>query len=146
MPLRAEILEQHEVLSRLLVSQEAAVKEIAHQIRKLDVDYVFLAARGTSDNAGLYAKYLWGAFNKLPIALATPSLFTLYEHPPSLRGSLVVGISQSGQAPDIVGGLALTDVNTPAISDHPRVFYGGRVQIGKAAAGGSPDSTSRSSS
>jgi glucosamine--fructose-6-phosphate aminotransferase (isomerizing) len=106
MSLRAEILEQPEVLSRLLTSQEAAVKEIAGQMRKLDIDYVFLAARGTSDHAGLYAKYLWGAFNKLPVALATPSLFTLYEQPPSLRGSLVVGVSQSGQSPDIVSVLA----------------------------------------
>jgi glucosamine--fructose-6-phosphate aminotransferase (isomerizing) len=106
MPLRAEILEQPEVLSRLLDSQEATVKEIASRVRKLNIDYVFLAARGTSDHAGLYAKYLWGAFNKLPVALATPSLFTLYEQPPSLRDSLVVAISQSGQSPDIVGVLA----------------------------------------
>ncbi len=63
---------------------------------------MFLAARGTSDNAGLFAKYLWGAFNQLPIALAAPSLFTLYERPPNLRNALVVGISQSGQSPDIV--------------------------------------------
>jgi len=106
MPLREEILEQPTVLSRLLESQEAAVKEISSQLHRLDIEYVFLAARGTSDHAGLYAKYLWGAFNKLPVALATPSLFTLYEQPPALRGSLVVGVSQSGQSPDIVGVLA----------------------------------------
>jgi glucosamine--fructose-6-phosphate aminotransferase (isomerizing) len=45
---------------------------------------------------------LWGAINRLPIALATPSLFTLYERPPRLDGALVLGVSQSGQSPDIV--------------------------------------------
>jgi glucosamine--fructose-6-phosphate aminotransferase (isomerizing) len=53
----------------------------------------------------LYAKYLWGAYNKLPAALATPSLFTMYGQPPLLRDCLVVGISQSGKSPDIVGVL-----------------------------------------
>jgi glucosamine--fructose-6-phosphate aminotransferase (isomerizing) len=66
---------------------------------------VFLAARGTSDNAGIYAKYLWGAYNRVPVALAAPSLFSIYRRPPRLTDSLVVGISQSGQSPDIVGVL-----------------------------------------
>jgi glucosamine--fructose-6-phosphate aminotransferase (isomerizing) len=81
------------------------VAEIASQIRKREPAYIFLAARGTSDNAGRYAQYLWGAHNRMPIALATPSLFTLYGRPPHLKGALVVGVSQSGQSPDIVGVL-----------------------------------------
>lgn len=106
MPLRDEILEQPAVLSRLLANQAGAVGKIGRDMRKRDdIDYVFLAARGTSDHAGLYAKYLWGAFNKLPVALATPSLFSMYGQPPALRGAFVVGISQSGQSPDIVGVL-----------------------------------------
>jgi len=40
--------------------------------------------------------------NQLPLALATPSLFTYYQRPPNLKGALVIGISQSGQSPDIV--------------------------------------------
>jgi glucosamine--fructose-6-phosphate aminotransferase (isomerizing) len=100
-----EIREQPESLGRLLSAQAANVGEIARALRPRTIDSVFLAARGTSDNAGLYAKYLWGAFNGLPIALATPSLFTSYRRPPRLRNSLVLGISQSGQSPDIVGVL-----------------------------------------
>jgi glucosamine--fructose-6-phosphate aminotransferase (isomerizing) len=69
------------------------------------VHYAFLAARGTSDNAGRYANYLWGAHNGLPLALATPSLFTYYQRPPHLKHALVIGVSQSGQSPDIVSVL-----------------------------------------
>jgi len=106
MGLRKEIFEQPETLQRLLDTQTARIERIARAIRQKDVDYVFLAARGTSDHAGLYAKYLWGTINKLPMALAAPSLFTAYGQPPALKNSLVVGISQSGQSPDIVGVVA----------------------------------------
>ena len=101
MSLQTEILEQPEVLGRLLQNQRHEVAHIAAEIRKRDIQYVFLAARGTSDNAGRYANYLWGARNGLPLALATPSLFTYYHEPPRLKGALVVGVSQSGQSPDI---------------------------------------------
>lgn len=106
MPLRLEILEQPSILARLLSSAMPAIERIAADLRGRQIDYVFLAARGTSDNAGLYAKYLWGAFNRLPVALAAPSLFSMYEQPPRLSRCLVVGVSQSGQSPDIVGVLA----------------------------------------
>lgn len=106
MTLKDEIFEQPAVLGRLLDAQMAPVREIAAALRHRPFQYVFLAARGTSDNAGRYAQYLWGAHNHLPIALATPSLFSLYEQPPSLSGALVVGVSQSGQSPDIVSVLA----------------------------------------
>ena len=106
MTLKSEIFEQPAILQNLASGQMGSVAEIARALLKYDIRYVFLAARGTSDHAGLYAKYLWGAFNKLPIALATPSLFAIYEQPPSLRSALVVGISQSGQSPDIVSVLA----------------------------------------
>jgi len=106
MPLHDEICEQPTILDNLLERQMPAVRAIAAELsRRNDINYVLLAARGTSDNAGLYAKYLWGAFNKLPIALATPSLFSIYGQPPRLTGALVVGISQSGQSPDIVSVL-----------------------------------------
>ncbi len=103
MSLRAEILEQPEVLERLLRTQAAPARQMARAIRACGVAWAYVAARGSSDNAALYAKYLWGSRNRLPVALAAPSLFTLYGAPPRLDGCLVVGISQSGQSPDIVG-------------------------------------------
>ena len=82
-----------------------------------------MAARGSSDYAGLYAKYLWGAVNRLPMALAAPSLFGVYHRPPEIGDALVVGISQSGQSPDVVsvldegrrqGALTLAITNDPS--------------------------------
>ncbi len=106
MSLKSEIFEQPQTLQRLLDTQTTHVEQIARAICQREVDYVFLAARGTSDHAGLYAKYLWGASNRLPVALATPSLFSIYGKPPVLKNGLVLGISQSGQSPDIVGVVA----------------------------------------
>ena len=105
MTLISEIHEQADVLENLLASQAAQIEAIARAILKASPQFVFLAARGTSDNAGRYANYVWGSMNRLPVALATPSLFSLYQKPPSLKGALVVGISQSGQSPDIVSVL-----------------------------------------
>ena len=122
MGLKEEIFEQPAVLDRLLESQSEAVGKMAEAIRQRDIQSVFLAARGSSDNAGLYAKYLLGAKNRLPVALAAPSLFTSYQTPPNLNGQLVLGISQSGQSPDIVsvltegrrqGALTLAITNDP---------------------------------
>ena len=97
-----EIHEQPEVLLRLLDRQTETAARIAAAIRARDMRYAVLAARGTSDNAARYAQYLFGALNRLPVALATPSLFSIYRTPPQLRDALVLGISQSGQSPDIV--------------------------------------------
>lgn len=105
MSLHEEIFEQPQRLKELLQAQRGSAMKIAEAIRQRDIRYVFLAARGTSDNAGRYANYLWGAHNHLPLALATPSLFTYYAEPPRLDGALVVGVSQSGQSPDIVSVL-----------------------------------------
>jgi len=105
MTLHSEIFEQPERLAALLKNQKQTVLEIAKAIKSRNVQYAFLAARGTSDNAGRYANYLWGAHNQLPLALATPSLFTFYQSPPRLQNALVVGVSQSGQSPDIVSVL-----------------------------------------
>jgi glucosamine--fructose-6-phosphate aminotransferase (isomerizing) len=106
MSLKSEIFEQPAVLEQLLERQTATAREVATAIRGREIRFVMIAARGSSDNAALYAGYLWGSRNRLPVALATPSLFTLYRTPPRLDGALVVGISQSGRSPDIAGVLA----------------------------------------
>jgi glucosamine--fructose-6-phosphate aminotransferase (isomerizing) len=82
------------------------MQALAADIRQRAIRYVVIAARGTSDNAGRYANYLLGAVNHLPVALATPSLYTIYQAPPVLKDALVLGISQSGKSPDIVSVLA----------------------------------------
>lgn len=97
-----EINEQPNALRRFLDAEAANVARIAAQLKRANIKYVTIAARGTSDNAATYAKYVFASFNRLPVALATPSLYTLYQSPPLLTDSLVIGISQSGQSPDIV--------------------------------------------
>ena len=122
MTLHSEIHEQPGQLAGLL-EQRAQVEQIAAAIQRQAPCFVFLAARGTSDNAGRYANYLWGAANRLPLALATPSLFTFYGQPPALKHALVVAVSQSGKSPDIIrviqegrsqGCLTLAITNAPA--------------------------------
>jgi glucosamine--fructose-6-phosphate aminotransferase (isomerizing) len=105
MSLHSEIFEQEQILQAILENQRGTVESISRSLSELDLRYVFLAARGTSDNAGRYANYLWSSMNGIPVALATPSLFTYYRMPPRLKDALVVGISQSGQSPDIVSVL-----------------------------------------
>ena len=121
--LRQEILEQPEVLRRLLEDERPSIERIAGIVREAAPRYVMLVARGSSDNAARYGQYLFGAVNGLPVALAAPALFTLYQRPPRLAGALVLAISQSGQSPDIVtvveegrrqGALTVAITNEPA--------------------------------
>ena len=120
--LSQEISQQPDALEQILIAADDAVCEAAARIRAFEPEVVLLAARGSSDNAARYAQYLFGAFHGLVVALATPSLFTLYHRPPQLRRALTIGLSQSGQSPDVVavidetrrqGGLALSITNDP---------------------------------
>ncbi len=124
-----EIHEQPAVLDAVLQKEAATVRALAAAIQARDIHYVMIAARGTSDNAGRYANYLLGAYSGLPVALATPSLYTIYKRPPRLKHALVLGISQSGKSPDIVsvvedakqqGALtaAITNVPDSDIAEH----------------------------
>lgn len=101
-----EIHEQPTVLERVLLHERPIIQQLAQAIKARDITHVIIAARGTSDNAGRYAQYVLGALNGLTVALATPSLFTIYERPPRFGKALVLGISQSGQSPDIVAVVA----------------------------------------
>lgn len=101
-----EIHEQPQVLQTLLDRERQTIQALVADIRRQQIEYVVIAARGTSDNAGRYANYLLGAVNGLSVALATPSLYTIYQRPPRLKHALVLGISQSGKSPDIVSVLA----------------------------------------
>ena len=100
--LLSEINEQPQVLQRLLDLEYPSIREIAADLGRREIHWVLIAGRGTSDNAATYAKYLFGAVNRLPVALAAPSLYTIYGTPPRLRNALALAISQSGMSPDIV--------------------------------------------
>ncbi len=135
--LEQEINSQPDVIARLVERETTRVREIVARLPEFR--YVSIAARGTSDHAATYAKYVWGSLAELPVALATPSLYTLYEAPPRTVGGLVVGISQSGQSPDIVavleegkrqGGVTLAitnDASSPlaSMADHVVELHAG---------------------
>jgi len=138
--LLSEIAEQPGVLERLLRDAAPEIEAIASNIRARGVHHVVMAARGSSDNAARYAQYLFGSHNRLTVTLATPSLFTRYHTPPMMTGALVVGISQSGESPDLVAvveegrrqgcpTLAITNVaGSPltAVADHTIVLRAGQ--------------------
>jgi glucosamine--fructose-6-phosphate aminotransferase (isomerizing) len=105
MSLHSEIFEQPQVMGQMIATQRQRFEALAEKIHKRNPKYVFIAARGTSDNAARYANYLWGAYNRMALALAAPSLFTFYQKPPVFHDALVIGISQSGKSPDIVAVL-----------------------------------------
>jgi glucosamine--fructose-6-phosphate aminotransferase (isomerizing) len=102
--LEQEIASQPALIARLLERETPRIQDICARLPSFD--YVLIAARGSSDHAAMYAKYAWATLGGYPVALAAPSLHTLYEAPPRMSGALVVGISQSGQSPDIVAVLA----------------------------------------
>ena len=101
-----EIHDQPQALAQLFKSEQENVNVIVDHIRQKGITHAVIAARGTSDNAARYAQYLFGAANRLQVALATPSLFSIYQRPPRFDGALVIGISQSGKSPDIVSVVA----------------------------------------
>ena len=97
-----EIHEQPEVLGRVLEEGWAEIFAAARTLRERDFRFAMLAARGTSDNAALYAKYLFEVILGVPTALASPSSFTLYDSEMRLDDVLVMGISQSGESRDVL--------------------------------------------
>ena len=122
MSLRDEILEQPEAARRQLAASVDALEAVAARLRSEPVESVVIAARGTSDHAAIYAQYLLGVRNKLSVGLATPSVVSLYGAEPRLERSLVIGISQSGASPDIVGVVeagARQGASTLAITNDP---------------------------
>src|SRR5437763_334173 len=99
--MKAEVAEQPEVLARLFTNRPA-IAEVAERIAQRRPRFALLAARGSSDHAALYAKYLIEVLLELPAGLASPSTTTLYGAQPDLTGALLLSVSQSGGSPDLV--------------------------------------------
>jgi len=102
----AEIAEQPAALQRLLEEGIAAVREVADHVARRRPRFVLLTARGTSDHAALYAKYLIEITLGLPAGLASPSTLTTYGSRPDLADVLWIAVSQSGGSPDLVDSTA----------------------------------------
>jgi glucosamine--fructose-6-phosphate aminotransferase (isomerizing) len=104
--MRDEIYQQPQAIAAAVEQELDAVGALVQEIRDREIRHVVIAARGTSDNAATYAKYLLEIVVGVPVTLAAPSVYTLYDARPNLAGALMLGISQSGQATDVVQALA----------------------------------------
>jgi glutamine---fructose-6-phosphate transaminase (isomerizing) len=120
--LEREAREQGDVLAARTDPGWESALMAARQLARDDVDYLVIAARGTSDNAARYAQYLLGSDAQLVVALAAPWLYES-NSPPHLARAAVLAISQSGRSPDIAAVLAAArDQRRPtiAITNDPR--------------------------
>lgn len=98
-----EILSQPSGVKRTIAANRERARAIAAALHERGgVDFALLVARGTSDNAATYAKYLLGVVNGLPVGLAAPSLMNLYQAPLALERCLVISVSQSGETDEIL--------------------------------------------
>ena len=95
-----EIHEQPQVLENCRKANAEVIRKAVEEIKARDVQSVVIAARGTSDHAAIYGKYLFETLLGIPVVLAAPSVVTVYGGNLKLKNSLVIGISQSGKAGD----------------------------------------------
>ena len=103
--MRNEIREQPEAIRETLAAEGERIAQFAARLRAEQIRHVLLVARGTSDNAATYARYLFGVVNSVLVTSVAASLFTIYDAELDLSETLVLGISQSGTATDVINVL-----------------------------------------
>ena len=96
-----EIAKQPSVLERTMDAEAAKYKRLGAFLRNKDIDLVVIVARGSSDNASLFGRYLIEITAGIPVSLSAPSVYTLYNAKLNLSRALVIGVSQSGEGDDI---------------------------------------------
>src|ERR1051325_7428887 len=96
-----EIAEQPEVLERTISAERDKITKIGDFLRSREVDLIILVARGSSDNAALFGRYLFEMTTGIPVSLSAPSVITLYDAKLRLNRAVVIGVSQSGEGDDI---------------------------------------------
>jgi len=135
-----EIAEQPRVLRDTILNEKEKYATLAKHIAQRDIDLIVLIARGSSDNAALFGRYLIEVTTGIPVSLAAPSVYTLYGAKLDLNKTLVVGVSQSGEGADInlvldnakrSGAFTLAITNEPAssmssIADETLLIHAGR--------------------
>ena len=96
-----EIGEQPAALEKTIAEERDKIGRVAQSVIRKDVDLIVLVARGSSDNAALFGRYLLEITTGIPVSLSAPSVHTLYNAKLNLRRALVIGVSQSGEGEDI---------------------------------------------
>ncbi|MBX5481876.1 MAG: SIS domain-containing protein [Myxococcaceae bacterium] len=100
--LYAEMSEQPEVARRLIDAPPSVLETVARSVRAAPPRAIVLVARGSSDHAATFGRYLFEVRNRALTSLAAPSAFTLYGSGPDLRDTLVIAVSQSGRGEDVI--------------------------------------------
>ncbi len=95
-----EIRQQPEAIERTLLAEWGHAEQLRQHFNKHPVRTIILAARGTSDNAAQFGRYLLEITTGIPVSLAAPSVITLYRSQLQLQGAALVAISQSGESTD----------------------------------------------
>jgi glucosamine--fructose-6-phosphate aminotransferase (isomerizing) len=96
-----EIAQQPAVLEKTIAEEKLKLTKLGEVLRARDIDLIVLAARGSSDNAALFGRYLLEVTTGIPVSLSAPSVHTLYHAKLKLSRALVIGVSQSGEGIDI---------------------------------------------
>ena len=116
-----EVAEIPQAAARFLDLSTRAVQEAARALRNTDPAVFVTVARGSSDHAVTYFKYAAELLTGVPVASVGPSVASIYRRPLRLQGAGVIGVSQSGQSPDIVEMMRSAGANgglTIAITNH----------------------------
>ncbi len=101
--MRREAEEAPQVVERLLRENEGEVRSLAAFLKRREPASVLTVARGSSDHAALFAKYLLEARLLWPVLPLAPSVLTLYRaRPRPPHPALLLAYSQSGESPDVV--------------------------------------------
>ena len=119
--LEKEIFEQPSVLSAVFESNKEALSALVRDVKEQGIDNIYFVARGTSDHACIYAQYLFQVVAGIPCTLGTPSVFTKYNSNVKFNRTLVLGVSQSGRAEDVMSVLRYANANgvlTAAITNN----------------------------
>ena len=117
-----EIYQQPDAVRRTLEENAEPVRVLCQEIVRRDVRLVTIAGRGTSDNAALLGRYLFEILTGIPVSLSAGSVLTMYGAWPRVESALVIGISQSGEAQEVIEALQRSrDIGalTLAITNNP---------------------------
>src|ERR1700682_4280059 len=135
-----EIAEQPAALARTIQAERSKIARLWKLLRNRDIDLIVLVARGSSDNAALFGRYLLEITTGIPVSLSAPSVHTLYGAKLKLQRGLVIGVSQSGEGEDInrvlenaraggayaVGITNEPDASMTSLVDETLLMHGGR--------------------
>ncbi len=97
-----EIKETPKIFERALIANESVMKELVSEIRKSKITNFVAAARGASNHAVIYFKYLLELMSNYTVGLSAPSIVTIYKGKINYANSIVIGCSQSGLAEDVL--------------------------------------------